>query len=206
MEHLLRIRDLLAGWGAPEYVQQSGLLHRVFAPDGSDDPMFTMLDLSYRPLVESIVGPVRPSSIYFYGACDREYTYPRIADPAEQWRDRSPGEVRTPEPSLLRDLMEVTAANEVDVSAIGRSSRPLTVSTSSGSSPPPATCSARPPGSSARTICSDPVPRFFSSATDLAATTAHVRPRVPLVPAQVPSPHGGRPEGVLRGCNGKGPT
>jgi len=115
MEHLLRIRDLLASWGAPEYVQQSGLLHAVFAPDGSEDPMFTMLDLSYRPLVETIAGPRAAELIYFYGACDREYTYPRITEPAEQWRDRFTGEVRTPEPSLLRDLMEVTAANEVDI-------------------------------------------------------------------------------------------
>lgn len=115
LEHLLRIEKMLGEWGANQDVRMAGLLHALFAPDGSPDPLYTMLELSHRERIASIIGPEAEDLVYFYGACDREYTYPRLAEPADQWRDRFTNEVRTPTTARLRDLMEITAANEVDI-------------------------------------------------------------------------------------------
>jgi ferredoxin len=115
LTHLLRCVDMLEEWGASRQLREAGLLHALFAPDGSPDPMYSMLALSERPRVAELIGVPGEHLVYLYGACDREYTYPRLMDSSEQWRDRFTNEIRTPTQSELRDLMEITAANECDI-------------------------------------------------------------------------------------------
>ncbi|WP_433928487.1 DUF6817 domain-containing protein [Sorangium cellulosum] len=117
LAHLLRVEKMLRKWGASDEIREAGLLHALFAPDGSPDPFYTMLSLDERPRVASIIGTYAEELVYFYGACDREYTYPRLMDPSDQWRDRFTNEVKTPSDDRLRGLMEITAANEVDIAS-----------------------------------------------------------------------------------------
>jgi hypothetical protein len=115
LTHLTRVADHLKEWGASEDVQNAGLLHAVFAPDGSPDPMFSMLPLDERDKVVAAAGPESAALVYIYGAMDRQYTYPRLTDTADQWKDRFTGQIRTLGEVEMRSLMEITAANEVDI-------------------------------------------------------------------------------------------
>lgn len=115
LSHLLRCVSLLESWGAGRELCEAGLLHALFAPDGSPDPMYSMLPLSERPRVAQLIGERGEHLVYLYGACDREYSYPRLMNASEQWRDRFTNEVRTLSEAELRELMEITAANETDI-------------------------------------------------------------------------------------------
>ncbi|MGK3959883.1 DUF6817 domain-containing protein [Sorangium sp. So ce118] len=117
LAHLLRVETMLRKWGASDEIREAGLLHALFAPDGSPDPFYTMLSLEERPRVAELIGAHAEELVYFYGACDREYTYPRLMEPSGQWRDRFTNEIRTPSEERLRGLMEITAANEVDIAS-----------------------------------------------------------------------------------------
>ncbi|WP_437965339.1 DUF6817 domain-containing protein [Sorangium sp. So ce260] len=117
LAHLLRVETMLRKWGASDEVREAGLLHALFAPDGSPDPYYTMLSLGERPRVAALIGSYAEELVYFYGACDREYTYPRLMEPSDQWRDRFTNEIKTPSEERLRGLMEITAANEVDIAS-----------------------------------------------------------------------------------------
>ncbi|MEU6221907.1 DUF6817 domain-containing protein [Streptomyces sp. NPDC047022] len=117
LSHLLRVEGKLTEWGAREDVREAGLTHALFAPDGSPDPMYSMLDLSERPRVAKVIGEAAEGLVYLYGAMDRKYTYPHLADEKDHWRDRFTGELRTLTEQEIRDLMEISVANECDIAS-----------------------------------------------------------------------------------------
>ncbi|MFE7776524.1 DUF6817 domain-containing protein [Streptomyces sp. NPDC057445] len=117
LAHLLRVEAKLEQWGAREDVREAGLTHALFAPDGSPDPMYSMLDLSERPRVAKVIGDAAESLVYLYGAMDRKYTYPHLNDESDHWRDRFTGEIRTLSQQQIRDLMEISVANECDIAS-----------------------------------------------------------------------------------------
>ncbi|MET9829007.1 DUF6817 domain-containing protein [Streptomyces sp. NPDC006385] len=112
LAHLRRVRSRLAGWGARPALQLAGLCHALYGTDGFPT---ALLSLDRRGEVAEAIGAEAESIVYFYAACDREATYPALADRGSGFRDRFTGHSHTPEPGLRRDLAEVTAANELDL-------------------------------------------------------------------------------------------
>lgn len=115
LEHLIRVRETLAGWGASEDVQIAGLCHAAYGTDGFAP---SLLDLADRAELERLIGARAEALVYFYASCDRGYTYPRLGtDQRPTFRDRFTGAESDPAEDDLRAFLAVTAANELDVFA-----------------------------------------------------------------------------------------
>ncbi|WP_156934643.1 DUF6817 domain-containing protein [Pseudonocardia spinosispora] len=112
LDHLRRVRLLLAEWGAGPTVQLAGLGHAFYGTDGF---AVGLLDLPERPRLAAIAGEDAEALIYLYASCDRAATYPRLASGESLFTDRFTGLSSTPDPAALRAFMEITAANEMDV-------------------------------------------------------------------------------------------
>jgi hypothetical protein len=54
-EHLLRVAELLAAWGADQHLQAAGLCHACYGTDGYDQPL---LALAERPVLAALVGRI----------------------------------------------------------------------------------------------------------------------------------------------------
>ena len=117
--HLLGTYALLNEWGNPEPVCDAGLFHAVYGTQ----PMKALgiphneYSESDRPKIRSIIGADAEALVYLYGACDRDYFYPRIGAREPMYRDRFTGEERLLEPGLLSNLLEITIANELEICA-----------------------------------------------------------------------------------------
>jgi hypothetical protein len=112
-EHLLRVADLLAEWGADRHLQAAGLCHACYGTDGYDQPL---LALAERPVLAALIGARAESLVYLYGSCDRTAVYPLLPGPGPvPFRDRFTGRtVAPPEPDVCA-FTELTAANELDI-------------------------------------------------------------------------------------------
>jgi hypothetical protein len=111
--HLQSTRDLLRDWGNPPFICAAGLCHAVYGTAGFPT---ALLEISRRRELAALIGPEAEALVYFYAACDRPHVYPQIgrAEPIE-YRDRFTGEAFVPNDGLMRALMEVTFANELEL-------------------------------------------------------------------------------------------
>jgi hypothetical protein len=116
--HLHRTAELLAAWNAPEALVLAGLCHATYGTDGFDR---SLLDLSERAQLRSVIGPAAEDIVYFYASCDRGFTYPNLGSGQFGFRDRFTGAVSIPERDRLMQFMELTFANEIDVARNSRS-------------------------------------------------------------------------------------
>ena len=115
LDHLHRVRDLLAGWGADVDVQVAGLCHAAYGTDGFAS---SLLPLAERSTLRSLIGERAEALVYLYASCNRSAVYPRIGrDTPVVFRDRFAEVELTPDVSDLRAFLEITAANELDVLA-----------------------------------------------------------------------------------------
>ena len=115
LEHLLRVRRLLAEWGAGPDLQTAGLCHATYGTDGFAT---TLLPLTDRATLVALIGESAEALVYLYASCDRATVYPRIdGTAAVAFRDRFTGREHHPSPAGLRAFLEITAANELDVLA-----------------------------------------------------------------------------------------
>jgi hypothetical protein len=115
LEHLGRVRRLLAGWGADPAVQSAGMCHAAYGTDGFDQ---SLLGVTERGALADLIGDRAEALVYLYGSCDRGTVYPRIGRTAAVvFRDRFTGEEHAPSGEDLRAFLEITAANELDVMA-----------------------------------------------------------------------------------------
>ena len=115
LAHLERTRDLLQDWGAPDYLVQAGLFHAAYATDGFAIPL---LQLDQRDVLRDEIGAQAEAVVYFYASCDRNATYPTIgAGKSCVFRDRYLNQDITPSDQGLRDFVELTMANELDLVA-----------------------------------------------------------------------------------------
>lgn len=115
LEHLQRVRWLLAAWGAGPAVQTAGLCHATYGTDGFAP---TLLPLTDRATLVALIGEQAEALVYLYAGCDRATVYPRLDGTAPvAFRDRFTGREHTPTPDDLRAFLEITAANELDVLA-----------------------------------------------------------------------------------------
>jgi catechol 2,3-dioxygenase-like lactoylglutathione lyase family enzyme len=112
-EHLVRVAELLADWGADEDLQAAGLCHACYGTDGYPQPL---LALSEQPVLAALIGTRAESLVYLYGSCDRDAVYPALgrAGPVS-FRDRFTGRMHTPPEPDVRAFTELTAANELDI-------------------------------------------------------------------------------------------
>jgi hypothetical protein len=112
-EHVSRVADLLADWGASEEVRAAGLCHACYGTDGYAP---ALLSLAERRVLCDLIGPRAESLVYLYASCDRVAVYPALGKPEPvPFRDRFTGSTRTPPERDIRAFLELTAANELDV-------------------------------------------------------------------------------------------
>ncbi|MFF5482089.1 DUF6817 domain-containing protein [Streptomyces sp. NPDC012935] len=113
LEHLQRVRRLLAEWGADPEVQAAGLCHATYGTDGFAPALLPLTD---RASLVALIGEKAEAWVYLYASCDRATVYPRLdGNAAVAFRDRFTGREYSPSPDDLRTFLEITAANELDV-------------------------------------------------------------------------------------------
>lgn len=109
--HLLRVADRLERLGAPEHVRVAGLAHAVYGTDGFDA---VLVDPEHRELVRAVAGAAAEELVYRYGACDRARTWRALAS-SRRVVDRFTGEAEDLDDAALRDFVDLTVVNELDV-------------------------------------------------------------------------------------------
>lgn len=109
--HLGRVADRLERLGAPEHVRVAGLAHAVYGTDGFD---VVLVDRGDRDVVRDVAGAAAEALVYRYGACDRARTWGDLAA-ARRVVDRFTGEAEDLEDAALRDFVDLSVVNEVDV-------------------------------------------------------------------------------------------
>jgi hypothetical protein len=114
IEHLVRVAGTLDDWGAGEDVRRAGLCHATYGTDGFGT---ALLDVRRRDVLRALVGERAERLVYLYGGLDRGATYPRLGDLEVTVRDRFTGAEHIPSEVDMRAIVEITAANELDVVA-----------------------------------------------------------------------------------------
>jgi hypothetical protein len=115
LAHLERVSALLGQWGARPAVRLAGLCHAYYGTDGFP---FMLGDLASRDELAAIIGEEAERLVYFYASCDRDFSYPHLAEPAGPFRDRLTATVLSPPRAMRRDFAELTAANELDIAGV----------------------------------------------------------------------------------------
>jgi hypothetical protein len=109
--HLCRVERRLADLGAGRDLQLAGLTHAVYGTDGFDH---SLLAWSNRNSLRSAVGETAETLVYLYGACDRDRTWPSLADTATV-HDRFAGQLEHLAASQLVPFVDLSIVNELDV-------------------------------------------------------------------------------------------
>jgi hypothetical protein len=113
-QHLKGDYALLEAWSNPEPVCMAGLYHATY---GTQAFPAELLPLARRRDVAAIIGEEAEELVYFYAACDREYTYRRIISGGQPvYRDRFTERSFQPDPMTLAAFSELTLANELEIS------------------------------------------------------------------------------------------
>jgi len=121
--HLLGTYKLLMDWNNHEYICDAGLYHAVYGTQ----PMIKLgiphkeYSPSDRPKIRKIIGVESERLVYLYGACDRDYLYPQIGSPTSIYRDRFTGNKLKLSSKTLKDILEITMANELEICISGPS-------------------------------------------------------------------------------------
>jgi hypothetical protein len=74
----------------------------------------TLVDPARRDVLRDAAGPAVEALVYRYAACDRSLTWPDLARTGVL-HDRFDGGTETLSPADLRDLVDLTIVNELDV-------------------------------------------------------------------------------------------
>ena len=120
LAHLERVHALLGEWGAKPAVRLAGLCHAYYGTDGFPTALG---DVSQRKELAAIAGEETERLVYFYGSCDRGFSYPHLSEPAGPFKDRFTGTVIFPPLPLRQDFAELTVANELDVMRVNADMR-----------------------------------------------------------------------------------
>jgi uncharacterized protein DUF6817 len=119
--HLLGTYALLKKWNNPGHVCDAGLYHAVYGTQpmkrlGIPHKEYSPSD---RSKISGIIGEQSEELVYLYGACDRDYFYPRIGSPMALYRDRFTGNTVELSSGTLKDILEITMANELEICMAG---------------------------------------------------------------------------------------
>lgn len=113
LAHLRRVSALLDDWGASAALTIAGLCHAVYGTDGFG---IALVHSSDRRKVQEVIGEAAEGIVYAYASADRSRVYPEIGrSEGVTLHDRFTGAARLLSDRELRDFMELTAANELDV-------------------------------------------------------------------------------------------
>src|SRR5262245_37323494 len=111
--HLRRTAAVLGEWGASEPLVLAGLCHAAYGTDGFAT---SLIGIDERAQLVSLIGADAEATVYFYAACDRAHVYPLLGrDDRPLFRDRFTGEAHEVDSARLRDFVDLTVANELDV-------------------------------------------------------------------------------------------
>ena len=120
LAHLGRVSALLASWDCRPALVSAGLCHAFYGTDGFP---VALLDLERRAELVDAIGAEAEALVYFYASCDRDASYPRLAEDTGPFIDRFTGTRLTPGHEARRDFAELTAANELDIAAVSPDAR-----------------------------------------------------------------------------------
>ena len=112
LAHLQRTHDTLLRWGARPALRLAGLAHAAYGTDGFPQGL---VEIAARPNLALLIGSEAEEIVYAYGSCDRTFSYPTVSGGEPRFRDRFTGTISQPGLQLLRDFVELTVANELDV-------------------------------------------------------------------------------------------
>ncbi len=112
LEHLRRVGEQLADWGASREVQLAGLCHAAYGTDGFP---VSLLDRDQRGTLREAIGMHAEELVYLYASCDRDKVYPQLDQANVYFHDRFTGLRTRPDRKSLQAFVEITAANELDV-------------------------------------------------------------------------------------------
>ncbi|GAA2136998.1 alpha/beta fold hydrolase [Actinomadura napierensis] len=112
LDHLQRVRELVAGWGGGRRLSLAALCHAAYGTDGFPH---ALLPLDRRARLREAIGDEAESLVYLYDACDRSETYARLGAAPLPLTDRFTGEVVSLADADLTGFALLTIANELDV-------------------------------------------------------------------------------------------
>lgn len=113
LAHLEGTAALLRSWGASHDVVNVGLCHATYGTAGFDP---SLLPLDQRAQLAALIGAAAEEAVYFYASCDRGVVYPQFGGTGTiRFRNRFTGEDLAPTDEQLRDFVEVTYANELEI-------------------------------------------------------------------------------------------
>ena len=118
LDHLVATEELLRSWDSPEDLSLAGLCHAAYGTDG-----FTpfLLPVQDRATLAAVVGPDVEDIVYLYASCDRAVVYRQLAtDGPVSFRDRFRGVTFEPPDAQLTGFVDLTLANELEISVVGR--------------------------------------------------------------------------------------
>ncbi|MEV6118165.1 DUF6817 domain-containing protein [Streptomyces sp. NPDC052109] len=115
LAHLRRVERQLAQWGARPALRLAGLCHACYGTDGFPE---ALLPPDRRADLAGVIGTEAEALVYLYGSCDREASYPALAEDDGVFRDRFTGRAHVPGAGPRRDFAELTAANELDLAVL----------------------------------------------------------------------------------------
>ena len=111
--HLVGTYEKLKLWGNDEHVKVAGLFHAVYGTQEFELPLTTPTNRSY---IASQIGNEAEELVYLYCACNRKFVYPQIGLHQDVlFQDRFTDEEKVLSKKQIRELCEVTLANELDV-------------------------------------------------------------------------------------------
>ncbi|TDO46301.1 hypothetical protein EV643_111154 [Kribbella sp. VKM Ac-2527] len=110
--HLHRVAKRLTSLGASETLVIAGLAHAAYGTDGFPTHLFDWQQ--ERPVLEAVIGPEAELLVYRYGSCERETSWRDLAE-HRTVTDRFTGTSEELSTEELRDLIDLTIVNELDV-------------------------------------------------------------------------------------------
>jgi hypothetical protein len=117
LDHLLATEDLLRHWDSPEELSLAGLCHAAYGTDGFAP---FLLPIDDRAALAAAVGPAVEDIVYLYASCDRAAVYPQLAtDGPVAFRDRFRHATFEPSDARLTAFVDLTLANELEISVVG---------------------------------------------------------------------------------------
>jgi hypothetical protein len=111
--HLRGTEALLRRWGNRESLCRAGLYHAVYGTDGIEG---SLVSLATRERIAQAIGAQAEGIVYRYAACARDVFHPRIGSADElAFADRFTRSEYRIDDAQLRDLCELTVANEIEL-------------------------------------------------------------------------------------------
>jgi len=110
LSHLKGTKDLLSKWGNREALCNAGLYHSIYGTQG-----YKKQSSNDRTNIINIIGEEAEKIIFYFSTCDREHFYPQIGYPELKHRNRLNEEIEVLDESMVKDLLELTLANELEI-------------------------------------------------------------------------------------------